>query len=606
MQAIKSNPYRTLGLLAGASTKEITRQANRLKKYITADAELPDDYSFAKIDNFQRTVEMIGDAVERNDTDPEKIENALFWFWKGNEITDEPTFDVLKEGDVENAFDIWFKLVNHKDENGKLFWTELTKKNFSAYHNIAVLTLTGRTDKWSFVNAVMANIKFIESEYFVEFVKSVTDETYKVTSKNIEILFLEKITNSIADKETKTTFSELVKYLNSYDFAAKSDFIKSISKSFADNIKAAITTCENARNANKAKAAAAGETLYKNTKDDLIQLKSIFGEQDFSYFNVADKVANETLQCSIDFFNTYQDTTSDVIEKAINLVNKAKSIAVGAVVKGRIEENGQTLTNILYQPIVVLKAIKAVYVQLEKENIMSLYNRKVVDETKVIETLKKELTDDAVCKIARSTDRQVIKEFYDLLKYFMSKMSQKSLLYDIERTFCSALPQSSNLKTTISAAIAERDRIEREKRENMKLEAKREREKQEEARKRREEWERKEKAKRNKNIITTTIVVVVVTALSFIFGGVEGLTVVGCIVGGIIGLIAFLFVVVYLKIIFMLVFMSAFGVIGLPFWLIGRLIHFCKNGSFDIILSWKDYWSGLIGDYVRALNINNW
>jgi hypothetical protein len=348
MQAIKNNPYRTLGLLAGASTKEITRQTNRLKKHITADAELPDDYSFAKIDNFQRTVEMIDDAVERNNTDPQKIENALFWFWKGNEITDEPTFDALKEGDVENAFDIWFKLVNHKDENGSLFWTELTNKNSSAYHNIAVLKLTGRIDKWSFVSAVMANIKFIENECFAEFVKSVTDETYRTNKKDIELLFLEKITNSIAEKETKTTLSELVKYLNGYNFTAKADFIKSISKSFTDNIKTAITTCKNVRNASKTAAATAGETLYKNTKDDLAQLENILGESDFDYVNIADKVANEVLQCSIEYFNCMQNENTDenFMEKALVLFEFAKRIACGNVVKGRIADNEKTINKV--------------------------------------------------------------------------------------------------------------------------------------------------------------------------------------------------------------------------------------------------------------------
>ncbi|MDR1592050.1 MAG: hypothetical protein LBS16_04100, partial [Prevotellaceae bacterium] len=247
MEAIKNNPYRVLGVLAGANAREISKQSKNLKKFLAADAELPDDSSFSELDNFQRSVEMIDDAIERNNTDPEKIENALFWFWKGYEITDEPAFDALKEGDVEKAFDIWFKLVNHEDESGELFWTELTKKNFSAYHNIAVLTLTGKIDKWSFVSAVMANNYFIESDYFVEFVKSVTDETYRANKKDIELLFLEKIRQSIAEKETETTLSELVKYLNGYNFAAKTDFLKSIAKSFTEKIASQITIAENAR-----------------------------------------------------------------------------------------------------------------------------------------------------------------------------------------------------------------------------------------------------------------------------------------------------------------------------------------------------------------------
>jgi hypothetical protein len=439
MKATTLNPYRILGVLAGATNREIIKQSNNLKRYLAADAELPDDYSFAKIDNFQHNVEMIDDAIERNDTDPEKIENALFWFWKGYEITDEPAFDALKEGDVEKAFNIWFKLIIHKDESGKLFWTELTKKNFSAYHNIAVLKLTGKTDKLSFVSAVKANIKFIESEYFAEFVKSVTDETYRANKKDIELLFLEKITNSIAEKETKTTLSKLVKYLNGYNFAAKADFIKSISKLFADNIKTAITTCENARNASKT-AVAAGATLYKNTKNDLTQLKAIFGEQDFSYSNVADKVANEILQCSIDYFNEMQnkDSSVDYQTKATDLVKLAQSVAVGSMVKGRCKENLQTLEEMknreIKAAIQLLQSVKDAYEQACKQideqveelqlDVFSInwskvnkMKRNCINWRKVNDLLKKEFTDENIDKIKDCTNETQKQKFVELAEW---------------------------------------------------------------------------------------------------------------------------------------------------------------------------------------------
>ncbi|MDR1859745.1 MAG: hypothetical protein LBR06_02330 [Bacteroidales bacterium] len=46
MDIILNNPYRILGVLAGASAKEVTRQTNRLCKYLAAEQEPPaDDYS---------------------------------------------------------------------------------------------------------------------------------------------------------------------------------------------------------------------------------------------------------------------------------------------------------------------------------------------------------------------------------------------------------------------------------------------------------------------------------------------------------------------------------------------------------------------------------
>jgi hypothetical protein len=214
----------------------------------------------------------------------------------------------------------------------------------SAFHNRAVLVLFDST-LGSYVNAVMSNIKFIESDYFSEFVESTVDVTYQVSKKDIELNFLEVIINEIIDKKTQTTLSQLVIYLNDYDFSAKQDFLKNISRKFTTNITVQIETARKQRTANKANAATAGENLYKNTNGDLLQLKSIFGTQDFTYSNTADKVANEMLQCSIDFFNESQDKEldNDYQTKALKLAKQAQSIAVGSLIKGRINENLQTL-----------------------------------------------------------------------------------------------------------------------------------------------------------------------------------------------------------------------------------------------------------------------
>jgi hypothetical protein len=39
MKLVQSNPYRTLGLLVGASAREKERQVKRLKQYLEAEQE---------------------------------------------------------------------------------------------------------------------------------------------------------------------------------------------------------------------------------------------------------------------------------------------------------------------------------------------------------------------------------------------------------------------------------------------------------------------------------------------------------------------------------------------------------------------------------------
>ncbi|MDR1782756.1 MAG: hypothetical protein LBR13_00645, partial [Dysgonamonadaceae bacterium] len=127
--SIRKNPYRILGVLAGASIKEITKQANNLKKYLAADAEPPTDYSFSDLDGLNRTTEDIETAAANLNLDEDRMLSALFWFWKGNEITDEPALEAIKSGDLQQAYDIWGRLTQGN---------EVTAKNCSAFHNYSV------------------------------------------------------------------------------------------------------------------------------------------------------------------------------------------------------------------------------------------------------------------------------------------------------------------------------------------------------------------------------------------------------------------------------------------------------------------------------------
>lgn len=128
MQAILNNPYRTVGLLVGATAREKDRQIKRLKQFIEAEEEPQDDFSFPCLGRFNRTVESVDEAASKLNLDTDKLNAALFWFWNGNPITDEAAFDALKIGDVEAAHQIWDKLTVETKEDGKRFWKPLWRK----------------------------------------------------------------------------------------------------------------------------------------------------------------------------------------------------------------------------------------------------------------------------------------------------------------------------------------------------------------------------------------------------------------------------------------------------------------------------------------------
>lgn len=112
MLLIKNNPYRTVGLLVGASAREQERQVKRLKQFLDAEQDPQDNFSFPTLGSIHRTVDSVAEAASKLNLNSDKMNAAaLFWFYKGNQITDEPALDALKEADQENSTDIWTKLI---------------------------------------------------------------------------------------------------------------------------------------------------------------------------------------------------------------------------------------------------------------------------------------------------------------------------------------------------------------------------------------------------------------------------------------------------------------------------------------------------------------
>ena len=140
MDLIVNNPYRQLGLLVGASAKQESNHKTRINQYIEAEQEIPNqytEYGFECLGKIQRTTNSISTAVSILNLDADKMKAAIFWFYNGNEITDEPAFDALKENEIDQAYLIWKKLT----ATGIV-----TAKNASAFNNLSNLYLSDIED----------------------------------------------------------------------------------------------------------------------------------------------------------------------------------------------------------------------------------------------------------------------------------------------------------------------------------------------------------------------------------------------------------------------------------------------------------------------------
>ena len=178
-------------------------------------------------------------------------------------------------------------------------------------------------------------------------------------------------------------------------------------------------------------------------------LKSILGEQDFTYSNIADKVANEILQCSVDFFNHSQDldANNDYHNTATRLAMLAESVAVGSLVKERIKENIATLEGMkdkeIQEAIAVLLFIKTSYQKNERDIDAMVAHQKrnmtygqsinwsKVDEIKrnslkwdkIVELVKQAIPQKNLEKIKHATNQKQVNEYKTLVNFLMDKLS---------------------------------------------------------------------------------------------------------------------------------------------------------------------------------------
>lgn len=444
MHPILNNPYRTVGLLAGSTAREQSRQIKRLKSFIEANQEPDDDFSFPALGSIHRTLDQVKEAESKLNLDHDKINAALFWFWKGNPISDNAAFDALRNGDTESACQIWNNQITETKEDGKLYWKQITEKNYSAYHNYSIITLIQANG--SLHNAIMANLYFLQSNLVTKFTSTIADETNKTTNKELQLTFLNQILTEI-DKNKKISLTNFLDVVKTNDFVAKQEFMKVLYQKPIEQIEQKIETAKNKRKSSKVNAAKAGQELSSSTSENLKQLRSVVGNEDIKFVSISDKVANEILQCSIDFFNESQEKESDenYVETAMSLAKIAENIAVGKLTKERIKDSINTLEDMkdkeLSQAIELLKSVKDAYVdnqaKITAEAIrMPLgYNQTVnwgkvyelieksIDWDKVVDLIMKVIPKKNIEKIKKTNNPSQIDEFKNLVDFVISKLS---------------------------------------------------------------------------------------------------------------------------------------------------------------------------------------
>lgn len=336
MHIIQNNPYRTVGLLVGATAREQERQVKRLKQFIEAEQEPQDDFSFPTLGDLHRTVESVLDAASKLSLNSDKMSAALFWFYDSKNAlkTDEDAFKAIKEADLDQVINIWTRLTS----NG-----EVSQRNASAYSNLGTLYLSGilegtKTNEAIFEKGISLKLKFLESDYIKDFKALATDENFKTTKKELQLLFLNQVQSEV-EKSGAITSNKFLDIITKQEFSAKEDFLKGFVQKPIEEIERKIEDTRKKQKVNPAKAGDYANDLYIESKPLINIVISLLSKSDPKSISISDKLANEILQCSIALFNHFHETDTEVGEIALDLNKKARSIALGSIVKERINDS---------------------------------------------------------------------------------------------------------------------------------------------------------------------------------------------------------------------------------------------------------------------------
>lgn len=352
MKIIESNPYRYLGVFANASVKERVANSARLRAFLQVGRQ-PDFPLDLKqyLPPVARTSESVAKAEADLTLPNDRVRYAQFWFIKSTPI-DEIAFNHLFAGNMDMAVELWKRRERLSSLQNRMMCYLLRGKYVYA---AGVADRLYQKYSQDFCILIDPTLKLSQDDFINNFFDTLATEH----DVDLASFSWERCSQRWKDILNERLVSPVISQIEDSIGSAKS--VKRDSPSGRYN---------------------AGVKLMEDTRPLIARLKSVCSDTDIRYQNVMDKLANEILQCGIDYYNKSDD--DDKGEKAMPLQKYALQIAVGPMTKSRCKDN----------------------VDILQKNIDSLPPKEVRDE---VETINKEL------KYNHKYDSE-IEDVFDILK----------------------------------------------------------------------------------------------------------------------------------------------------------------------------------------------
>lgn len=339
LSLIQNNPYRILGIPIISSERELQKQITKSNRFAEVGKTITSETDYLFLGDLERSVDSINLAAKSIEQPLNKILYSTFWFLNGNHI-DNIAMESLQKNDFDKAIGIWEKVIGNGEISDKKFSNLLNLKTL--YLGLSSETKKGVSFKNGyFIKGIELSGKFINHKEFKPLCKKVVGEKFDFSIEKIEDMFLSSILTDIKPFISNgIEINQIIDAVGSFSADTQFKFSQKFSAGETNRIEKEIENSENLRNKNPDKAYEFALDLYKNTKDDIKSLEKIVGNSDVKYEMIANKLANELIQCAIEFFNKKNNgITNDVAVKAYEICKYAKSIVTGGQTKERIDQN---------------------------------------------------------------------------------------------------------------------------------------------------------------------------------------------------------------------------------------------------------------------------
>ncbi len=333
MGPVITNPWRTLGLQATATRRELTKRVDDLKTRIEFGKSNQYPLDFPGLFPLTRTVETVDDAAKQLDNDERKLLHAFFWFIKDDSV-DELALECLENHSFEKACEIWRKQILKSDV-----------PHFSWLINYSTILFLQCYQSNEFEKNVHGALQILGS-VVTHKLDELADKIFQSTVVNIDKntigrkladIILEFIHAESATRKKENT-SDLQSLFATFPEDTKQYLLNRMTAPHIKILEEAIAWSRKQRQDKESDDIAECNALlhYQGSVDALFPYRT-----NYRVKSVLNDYACEVLDCSIYANNELDDT-----ELAIELNNKALLLPSWDETADRIAENEQLLAEI--------------------------------------------------------------------------------------------------------------------------------------------------------------------------------------------------------------------------------------------------------------------